>query len=69
MARIELIAYYTKNLNKVIASHGVASDYTTHAFFQLQGAIIGVKNIHDFARSESDRLHQIALNQLPSMSE
>lgn len=34
----ELIAYYAKNLVKVIAEHGAESQYTNYAFHQLQAA-------------------------------
>jgi hypothetical protein len=59
----ELIAYYTKNLNKVIASHGVDSDFTNYAFFLLQAVKINVpfEKIFEWAKNKCEALHLEAL--------
>jgi hypothetical protein len=64
MTHIEMIAYYEANLSAVVSSHGVASDYTTYAFYQFQGAKMGksVLELCEFARDEMERLHQLTLD-------
>ena len=59
----ELIAYYTKNLDKVINAYGLVSDYTTHAFFLLQGAKMNIPfaYIHAWAKIKCDQLQEEAL--------
>tara|TARA_B100000749_G_scaffold249593_1_gene214212 strand:+ start:6566 stop:6769 length:204 start_codon:yes stop_codon:yes gene_type:complete len=61
--QIELIEHFTKNFNKVVASHGAGSDYATTAFFQMRAAIIGIpeREIFTWAKVEFDRQKQLAL--------
>jgi len=59
----ELIEYYTKNLSKVISTHGGASDYTTYAFFLLQAVKMNVqKSIFIWARNKCSELETETLN-------
>jgi hypothetical protein len=69
MTLIEKIEYQTKQLQKVILSHGVDSDYTANAFFVLQAMKMDIADPYKWALDEMERLHQIALDQLPSMFE
>jgi hypothetical protein len=69
MTQIEKIEYQTKQLQKVIASHGADSNYTTNAFFVLQAMKMNIADPYKWALNEMERLHQIALDQLPSMFE
>jgi hypothetical protein len=64
MNQIELISYYSDQLQKVLESHGAESDYFTVAFFNLQGAKMGIplEELFDWANAEQQRLHQIALD-------
>ena len=68
--QIELISYYTEQLKKVIESHGGDSDYSTHAFFTLQAAKLGlpIEGLNAWATTEMERLHQIALDRLNPVS-
>ncbi len=61
--QIELIKYFTKNFNSIVACHGAGSDYATTAFFQMRAAIIGIpeKDIFTWANTEFDRQKQLAL--------
>ena len=61
--QIELIAYYTKNLQKVSESHGFDSDYTNYAFYLLQAVKINVpfNEIFDWATNKCESLHSEAL--------
>lgn len=67
--QIGLIEHYSKELTKVIASHGADSEYTTYAFFVLQGVKMGkpLSAVFDWARSETDRLHQLTLDMVEPM--
>ena len=62
-SQIELISYYTKNLEKVSQSHGFGSDYTTYAFFLLQAVKMNIEHskIFDWAKSKCDSLHEETL--------
>ncbi|MFS1428774.1 hypothetical protein LMH73_016925 [Vibrio splendidus] len=64
--QIERIAYYSKQLSKVIESHGADSDYTTHAFFTLQAAKMGMEvgEGSEWAQKEQERLHKLTLDRL-----
>lgn len=66
MTMNELIAHFSKNLVKVIESHGAESHYTTFAFFQLQAVKMGmnVEQSNAWAQAESDRLHKATLDAL-----
>lgn len=59
----ELIAYYTENLEKVIAAHGLCSDYADNAFFLLQAVKSGMKHedIFEYAEKKTKELHTLAL--------
>lgn len=59
----ERVAYYEGQFSKVQASFGAKSHYTAHAFFQLQGAIMGksIKGIAEYAKSQADDLHKETL--------
>jgi len=62
----QLIEYYTKNLNKAIAFHGVDSEYTNYAFFLLQAAKTNVpfSEMFDWAKNKCESLHLEALENL-----
>lgn len=62
----QLIEYFTSQLNKVIASHGAASGYTTTAFFNLQAAKMGMteKEIFSWSAQEVERLKEITLSKV-----
>lgn len=66
MTQIELIAHHSQNLVKVISSHGADSEYTTHAFFSLQAAKMGmgVAEINEWATKKCEELHQETLDRL-----
>ncbi|MCP4526795.1 MAG: hypothetical protein GY833_12935 [Aestuariibacter sp.] len=60
----KLIDHYTKNLEKVLKSHGATSDYFTNAFFMLQGVNMGL-SVGEAARwttDELERLHDIKID-------
>lgn len=63
MNHIERIAHFSKNVTKVIASHGVESGYATYAFYQLQAAKMGMplEKINAWAEEEMARLKAITL--------
>lgn len=62
--QIELIEYYTGQFTKVLNDHGAESDYTSYAFYQLQGAKMGmsINDICCFARAEIERLKELCLD-------
>ena len=62
----ELIEYYTKNLEKVISSYGVNSDYTNNAFYLLQAVKMNMplNNIFYYATKKCNDLHKEALQLL-----
>lgn len=66
MNQAQIIEYHESNLLKCINSHKAVSDYTTYAFFQFHGARNGmsVKELNEYARAESDNLHEQALIQI-----
>ena len=51
MTQIDLIQYYSRNLEKVSSAHGFDSDYTNYAFYLLQAVKMNmdIKNIFDWA--------------------
>ena len=60
----KLIDHYTKNLEKVLKSHGATSEYFINAFFMLQGVNMGL-SVGEAARwttSELERLHDIKID-------
>jgi hypothetical protein len=59
----ERIAHFTDNLQKVLASHGAASEHFVYAFFTLQGEIANVPQyaLFDWAKAETERLHKLAV--------
>lgn len=69
MTHIDRIKYYTKQFHKVLGSYGADSPATSNAFFLVQAAKMGMDEttMFDWAESECDRLHNIELDQLPSM--
>lgn len=58
------IEHYQSNFTKVLESFGAKSNYTAHAFFQLQGAIMGksVLRICEYADSQLETMRLEALN-------
>lgn len=67
MTKIEQINHFTNQFNKVVGSHGVDSEHAVNAFFVLQAAKMGMPTtkIFKWANAETERLHEIALQQLP----
>lgn len=63
MNQIETIAHFEKNFNKVVASKGATSPYSTYAFFQLQAVMMGKCGgaVYIFADAEMERLKEITL--------
>lgn len=59
----ERIAHFTDNLHKVLASHGADSEHFVYAFFTLQGEIASIPqaSLFDWAKSETERLHTLAV--------
>ena len=54
------IEYFAANLEKVMDTFGSDSDYSTYAFFLLQGARIGLDTdkIHKWAEVQMEKLEQ-----------
>jgi hypothetical protein len=63
MNQIQLIKHFSKNISKVLASHGAETEYFSMAFFQLQAAKNGldIKEITPWAQTELDRQKKITL--------
>ena len=63
MTQVKLIEKFTKRLNDVISAHGADSDYTTHAFFLLQGAKMGLSTdkVFTWANNKVEELHKETL--------
>ncbi len=66
MTHIEKIAYHKQQLAKALESHGAESEHFVCAFYQLQGAKMGMpeSKLFKWALAETERLSQISLDQL-----
>ena len=60
----ELITYYTKQLEKVIGSHGLGSGHFYRHTFLLKGAQMGLplKEIFKWVDKKMEELHEETLN-------
>lgn len=64
--QMELIRFYSKNFEKVLASHGHNSHYTTYAYFLLLGVRMGMKQdkIFSWARKKLKEIEEETLSLL-----
>jgi hypothetical protein len=64
--QIELIAYYTKELEKTIKSHGLGSDFFYNSTFLLKGVQMGIplKDLFKWVSKKMEDLHTETLKML-----
>ena len=64
--QIELIEYYSKQLEKVTSSHGFNSEYFSHAYYMLRGIEHGlsISEAAKYASKKVEQEHKEALDAL-----
>ncbi|MEI8659407.1 hypothetical protein [Vibrio sp. Hal054] len=60
------IDHFERNLSKCIEHHGLISDYTTLAFYELQAAKMGMElqESYEWGKKEMERVKELTLSRL-----